>query len=54
MPLIVPQKYFDMYPLDEVELPVILAGDVEDTFKHTVRSNEDDRSSDRGPRCMIC
>ena len=49
-PLIVPQKYFDMYPLDEVELPVILEGDVEDTFKHTVRSKEDERSSDRGAK----
>ncbi len=30
-PLHVPQKYFDMFPLDEVELPVIKAGDADDT-----------------------
>jgi len=47
-PLIVPQEYFDRFPLDEIDLPVIKKGDADDTFKHTVTSKEDDRSSDRG------
>jgi iduronate 2-sulfatase len=33
-PLHVSQKYFDLYPLDELELPVIQAGDAEDTHYH--------------------
>ncbi len=49
-PLIVPQKYFDRYPLETVELPLILEGDVKDTFKHTISSNQDDRGSDRGSK----
>ena len=36
-PLIVPQRFFDMFPLDEVELPVIRPGDVEDTFARSIR-----------------
>lgn len=47
-PLIVPQEYFDRFPLDSIELPGILEGDADDTFKHTITSDEDDRSSDRG------
>jgi arylsulfatase A-like enzyme len=47
-PLIVPRKYFDRFPLDSIQLPDILADDVADTFKHTITSSEDDRSSDRG------
>jgi iduronate 2-sulfatase len=42
-PLIVPQKYFDQFPIDEIELPEILDDDVEDTFKHTVTNEEVDR-----------
>jgi arylsulfatase A-like enzyme len=49
-PLIVPQRYFDLFPLESVQLPVIKAGDADDTFKHTVTSKEDDRSSDRGTK----
>ncbi len=49
-PLIVPQKYFDRFPLEEIELPEIMEGDAEDTFKSTVVSDEDDRSSDRGTK----
>ena len=49
-PLIVPQEYFDRFPLDTLELPVIKRGDAEDTFKHTVTSKEDDRSGDRGTK----
>ena len=49
-PLIVPQKYFDLFPLESIELPVIKRGDVEDTFKQTVSSVEDDRSGDRGSK----
>ena len=49
-PLIVPQKYFDRFPLDSIQLPKIKKGDAEDTFKHTVTSKEDDRSGDRGAK----
>jgi len=49
-PLIVPQEYFDRFPLEEIELPEIKQGDAEDTFKHTVTSEEDDRSGDRGTK----
>ena len=49
-PLIVPQKYFDLFPLESIKLPKILKGDAEDTFKHTVTSKEDDRSGDRGTK----
>ena len=49
-PLIVPQKYFDRFPLESIELPLIKRGDVDDTFKHTVNSSEDDRSGDRGSK----
>ena len=49
-PLIVPQEYFDRFPLDTLELPIIKRGDAEDTFKHTVNSKEDDRSGDRGTK----
>jgi iduronate 2-sulfatase len=49
-PLIVPQKYFDLFPLESIELPKILKADTDDTFKHTVTSKEDDRSGDRGTK----
>ncbi len=49
-PLIVPQKYFERFPLDSIKLPKILKGDAEDTFKNTVTSQEDDRSGDRGTK----
>ena len=49
-PLIVPQKYFDLFPLESIELPIIKRGDVDDTFKQTVSSVEDDRSGDRGSK----
>ena len=35
-PLIVPQKYFDMYPLDSIKLVNILPRDKDDTFLHMV------------------
>ena len=49
-PLIVPQKYFDRFPIESIELPVIKDNDDEDTFKKTVTSKEDDRSGDRGTK----
>ena len=49
-PLIVPQKYFDLFPLESIKLPKILKADAEDTFKNTVTSEEDDRSGDRGTK----
>ena len=48
--MIVPQKYFDRFPLDSIQLPVIKVNDDEDTFKKTVTSAEDDRSGDRGTK----
>jgi iduronate 2-sulfatase len=51
-PLIVPQKYFDLFPLESIELPKILKADADDTFKHTVTSKEDDRSGDRGAKML--
>ena len=39
-PLIVPQKYFDLFPLDSIKLPVIKPGDVDDTFLRTVGGTE--------------
>lgn len=35
-PLYAPQKYFDLFPLDEIQLPVIKKGDNEDVFYSTV------------------
>ena len=35
-PLIVPQKYFDMYPLEDIQLANILENDKDDTFLHLV------------------
>ena len=49
-PLIVPQKYFDLFPLESIKLTKILKADAEDTFKNTVTSKEDDRSGDRGTK----
>lgn len=36
-PLIVPQRFFDMFPLEEIKLPVIRSGDVDDTHARSVR-----------------
>lgn len=36
-PLIVPQRFFDMFPLDQIDLPVIRPGDVEDTYAGSIR-----------------
>lgn len=44
-PLHVPQKYFDQFPLSDVLLPVIQAGDAADT-----RLGEVAKPSDKGPR----
>ncbi|MCH2182704.1 MAG: sulfatase [Mariniblastus sp.] len=48
-PLIVPQRFFDMFPLDEIRLPEILEDDVADTYAHTVRGlpSEKEPSSER-------
>ena len=39
-PLIVPQKYFDMYPLENIQLANILENDKEDTYLQTVSQFE--------------
>lgn len=36
-PLIVPRRFFDMFPLDEIKLPVIRPGDVNDTHARSIR-----------------
>ena len=36
-PLIVPQRFFDMFPLESITLPVIKPGDVDDTHARSVR-----------------
>jgi iduronate 2-sulfatase len=41
-PLIVPQKYFDRFPLESIKLPDIKVGDAGDTFIETI-SEEDTR-----------
>ena len=38
-PLIAPQKYFDMYPLEDIELANILENDMDDTFLNYVETN---------------
>ena len=53
-PLIVPQRFFDLFPLESIELPVIRPGDVEDTYSQTIRGIPDGadgpRSEDMGTR----
>ncbi len=43
-PLIAPQKYFDMYPLDKIELANILENDMDDTFLNYVETNNVEKS----------
>ena len=40
-PLIVPQKYFDRFPLDSIDLPEMLEGDAIDTFLLDSRGGND-------------
>ncbi len=35
-PLYAPQKYFDMFPLDNIKIPVIKEGDIDDIYYSTV------------------
>lgn len=44
-PLIVPKKYFDLFPLETIQLPKIKTDDVADTFKHTVNLDGEDRGT---------
>jgi len=52
--LIVPQRFFDMFPLNSIKLPTIRSGDVKDTFARTIRGIPDGadgpRSEDMGTR----
>ncbi len=43
-PLIAPQKYFDMYPLEKIELANILENDMDDTFLNYVETNNVEKS----------
>ena len=55
-PLIVPQRFFDQFPLDSIELPVIRPGDVEDTYARSIRGilegkePDSERTEDMGSR----
>lgn len=53
-PLIVPKRFFDMFPLETIKLPVIRPGDVEDTYSRTIRGipegADGPRSEDMGTR----
>ena len=40
-PLIVPQRFYDKYPLESLELPKILQGDAEDTYLTKSRGGND-------------
>ena len=46
-PLIVPEKYFDMYPLDSIELVNVLPDDKLDTYLHLVSQFETPNRSTR-------
>ena len=43
-PLIAPQKYFDMYPLEKIELANILENDMDDTFLNYDETNNVEKS----------
>ena len=45
-PLIVPQRFFDMFPVDEISLPEILEGDIDDTFAQTIRGLPEGKEPD--------
>ena len=45
-PLIAPQKYFDMYPLEKIELANILENDMDDTFLNYVETKNVEKSED--------
>ena len=45
-PLIVPQRFFDMFPVEEIDLPKILDGDVNDTFARTIRGLPEGKEPD--------
>ena len=55
-PLIVPKRFFNQFPLDSIELPVIRPGDVEDTYARSVRGipageePDSERTEDMGTR----
>ncbi len=40
VPLYVPQKWFDLYPLDSLELPETMKGDMDDISKYAVLLNQ--------------
>lgn len=45
-PLYAPRRFFDMFPIDELQLPEILEGDVNDTYykdNYPVQRTEDDK-----------
>jgi len=55
-PLIVPERFFNQFPLDSTKLPVIKPGDVEDTHARSVRGipagqePDSERTEDMGSR----
>lgn len=49
-PLIVPKRFFNKFPLDSIELPVIRAGDADDTHGYSVRGNPTELEAPGSPR----
>ncbi len=55
-PLVVPKRFFDAFPLEEISLPETLAGDVDDTFAQSIRGlpqgkePSSERTADMGTR----
>ena len=52
-PLIAPKKYFDMYPLEEIELANILENDMDDTFLNYVESNDVEKTEIGGKNSTL-
>ena len=52
-PLIAPQKYFDMYPLKDIELANILENDMDDTFLNYVETNNIEKTEIEGKNSTL-
>ena len=52
-PLIAPQKYFDMYPLKDIELANILENDMDDTFLNYVETNNVEKTEIEGKNSTL-
>jgi len=52
-PLIAPQKYFDLYPLKDIELANILENDMDDTFLNYVETNNVEKTEIEGKNSTL-